>query len=116
MFIPIPLIASNLTQALATFDTANAVEFPAREAAFIAELQQLNDQLAAVKAKYAGTPVLATEPVFNYMAAAAGIKVVDAEGEFQKATQDGNDPPASAVARYREQLSSKAVKALIYNS
>jgi zinc/manganese transport system substrate-binding protein len=54
--------------------------------------------------------------VFDYMATALGLEIVDKDGAFQKAVEDGNDPPAEAVARFRQQLASGTVKALISNS
>ena len=42
-------------------------------------LKQVADKAAAIKAKFAGAPVTATEPVFGYMAAALGLTMRNAD-------------------------------------
>jgi zinc/manganese transport system substrate-binding protein len=110
-----PAVAQTVTQALSQKDPADQAYFVAQSQTFVSSLQPIQAQLAALQAKYGGTRILATEPIFNYTARAAGIVVLDAEGEFQKATQDGNDPPAFAVVKFRNQLMGGAARALIFN-
>jgi len=79
-------------------------------------LQPLQALCDSINQKYGGTPMIGTEPVFNYQAKACGLKMLDAEGDFQKATQDGNDPPAFAVVKFRDQLNNRVAKVLMFNN
>ncbi|HEX6513424.1 MAG TPA: zinc ABC transporter substrate-binding protein [Chloroflexota bacterium] len=111
-----PKVAQAIADSLSKLDPSNKSDFDAAVQKFNASLQPLQQQVAAIKSKDAGAKVLPTEPVFDYMADALGLDVVDKEGKFQKAVEEGNDPPADAVAQFRQQLTSRAIKALIYNA
>jgi len=111
-----PKVAQKLSQTLSQLDPADAAYFNGRLQSFDASEKAVADQVAAMKAKERGMKVLPTEPVFNYMAEEIGLDVVDKEGDFQRAVENGNDPPALAVATFRQQITSHAIKALIYNS
>ncbi|HVC33507.1 MAG TPA: zinc ABC transporter substrate-binding protein [Chloroflexota bacterium] len=111
-----PKVAQKLSATFTLLDPADKDYFAQRLRAFDASEKALDDQIAAMKAKDAGTAVLPTEPVFDYLAEALGLTIVDQEGAFQKAVEEGNDPPASAVAEFRQQIASHMIKAFIYNS
>jgi zinc/manganese transport system substrate-binding protein len=111
-----PRLAQVLTDRLSQLDPANSADFNAGLQRFNTSLKPLQDRIATMKAKDAGLKVLPTEPVFDYTADALGLEVVDKEGAFQRAVEEGNDPPADAVGKFRQQLASHAIKALIYNS
>lgn len=114
-FNTMPLLAQALTQALSEKDPSGQAYFEAQGRAFQASLQPIQHVAATIQQQYGGAAALATEPLWNYQAKACGITVRDAEGAFQKATQDGNDPPAAAVVRFREQLSTGAARFLVVN-
>ena len=111
-----PQVAQAVADRLGQLDPTAKSEVDAGLQKFNASLKPLQDRIAAIKAKSSGAKVLPTEPVFDYMAGALGLDVVDREGALQKAVEEGNDPPAEAIARFRQQLASGAIKALIYNS
>jgi zinc/manganese transport system substrate-binding protein len=70
--------------------------------------------VATLRAKYAGTPVVATEPVFGYMAEALGLKM---ENEaFQTAIMNETEPAASDIAAMEDAIRNGKVKILFYNS
>jgi zinc/manganese transport system substrate-binding protein len=77
-------------------------------------MKPVNDEVARLKARYGGTPVGATEPVFGYMADALGLNVLTPH-TFQKAIEEGEEPPAAAVAQMEDQLRNHQVKVLLYN-
>ncbi len=77
------------------------------------EIGALNSKIAAIKSKYAGTPVAATEPVFNNMSSALGF--VMENNRFQLAVMNGTEPSAQATAEFEQSLRSRAVKLLLYN-
>ena len=72
------------------------------------------ERIATLRNKYAGTAVTATEPVFDYMADALGLKMRN--GRFQLAVMNGTEPSAAAIAAFERDLRTRAVKVLLYNS
>jgi zinc/manganese transport system substrate-binding protein len=76
-------------------------------------MRALRERIAALRAKYAGTAVTATEPVFDYMADALGL--VMRNGRFQLAVMNGTEPGATAIAAFENDLRTRTVKVLLYN-
>lgn len=111
-----PKFAQSVADRLSQLDPSGKPDFDAGLQKFNGSLKPVQDRVASFKPKHAGGKVLPTEPVFDYMATALGLEIVDKDGAFQKAVEDGNDPPAEAVARFRQQLASRTVNALISNS
>jgi zinc/manganese transport system substrate-binding protein len=108
------MVATALAQAMATADPAHAASFTARSDQFLASLAPLGAKIAALRARFAGVPVAATEPVFAPMADALGL--VMREGSFQLAVMNGTEPAASDVARFEDDLRTRRVRALIVNT
>lgn len=71
-------------------------------------------RIASIKKQFGGTQVAATEDIFAYLAKAAGLDLVSPPA-FTEAVAEGNDPPASSVATFQQQLQSGNVKVLVYN-
>ena len=109
-----PAVATAIADALATIDPAHRDEYAARLKVFLASLAPLNEKIAAIRDRYAGTPVAATEPVFGYMAAALGLKMRNER--FQLAVMNDTEPAASDIAAFEKDLRGKTVKALLYNN
>jgi len=110
-----PRVARSLADTLTRLDPSDADYFAQRLQEFQASETAVDDRIAAIRARHAGTRVLATEPVLDYLTEALGLVVVDRDGAFQRAVEAGNDPPAAAVVAFREQITTRAVKVLIYN-
>ena len=110
-----PRVAAAAEAALVKLEPANAAYFAAREQAYLASLAPLTSKIAELKAKYAGAPVAFTEPVAGYLAQAIGLQVLTPKG-FQKAIEDGTDPPPADVATERDLLTGKKVRVLLFNS
>jgi zinc/manganese transport system substrate-binding protein len=108
-----PVFADALAAALARHDPAHQPLYEARRARFEAALKPLDDKIASLKQRYAGTPVTATEPVFGYMAAAIGLAMRNEA--FQRAVMNDTEPGASEIAAFQNDLRGHAVKLLIYN-
>ena len=108
-----PAVAGALASALAAADPAHKDEYAARLKSFLASLASLNEKIAAIRAKYAGTPVTATEPVFGYMAAALDLKMHNER--FQLAIMNGTEPGAREYAQFERELKSREVRVLFYN-
>jgi zinc/manganese transport system substrate-binding protein len=111
-----PKVARTLAMTLGQLDPSGKGYYDERLQTFMTSEKAVDDTIASIRARDHGDKVLPTEPVFDYMAEALGLTIVDQGGAFQRAVEDGNDPPASAVATFRGELASHAIKALIYNS
>lgn len=108
-----PAVARALAGALAAADPAHKDDYAARLKAFLASLALLNEKIAAIRGKYAGTAVAATEPIFGYMADALQLKV-DNE-HFQLAVMNATEPSARDVAAFERDLKTHRVRVLFYN-
>jgi zinc/manganese transport system substrate-binding protein len=108
-----PKVAGALAAALAAADPAHKDEYAARLKTFLASLSPLDEKIAAIRSKYAGTPVTATEPVFGYMAAALNLKMHSER--FQLAVMNGTEPGAREYAQFERELKAREVRVLFYN-
>jgi len=108
------VFANALADTLATLDRAHSADYQSRLAMFEKTMTSLADQVAALRRKYAGTPVTATEPVFGYMADALGLDMRNPR--FQLAVMNDTEPSAADIAAFQTDLRSRAVKVLIYNT
>lgn len=113
-FDNMPTIAQAITNALKQLDSKDAAFFDNNLATFMQSLTPLEQKIAAVKAKYAGTPVALTETIYLYQSIPEGLNVLT-PFEFMKAVAEGNDPPADTVATVNTQVNKRQVKILIYN-
>ncbi len=113
-----PAVVPKFARAAADFfvrvDPSGAPSYRARLLRFDAAYEPFPAKVSAMRAKFAGAPVGATEPIFENMAAALGMKILTSR-EFQKAVEEGEDPPARAIAQMQDQLHLRAIKVLIYN-
>ena len=109
-----PAVAHAVVKALDDADPAHKADYDANLATFLDSLKPIVDKVAAMKAKYEGTPVTATEPVFGYMSDAIGLKMHNPR--FQLAVMNSTEPSASDIAAFEKDLRAKQVRALIYNS
>lgn len=108
-----PAVADALATTLAAADPAHKDDYAARLNTFLSSLGPLNEKIAAISGKYAGTPVTASEPVFGYMADALKLKMRNAR--FQLAIMNNTEPSARDVAAFEHDLSAHQVKVMFYN-
>jgi zinc/manganese transport system substrate-binding protein len=106
-------LAAVLSAKLAGLDAEHGPDYAGRLASFEAAMAKLREHIAAMRAKYAGTAVTATEPVFDYMADALGLKMRN--GRFQLAVMNGTEPSAASIAAFERDLRTRTVKVLFYN-
>jgi len=107
-------VADRITADLTALDPSEAGYFDAQHTTFDTASAPYRAQLAAIKAKFAGTPVASTESIFVYLADYLDLKVVSPT-EFMQAVAEGNDPPAPSVAAFLDLISKKEAKVLVYN-
>jgi zinc/manganese transport system substrate-binding protein len=109
-------VIDQLTADYKALDAANAAYYDQQSVTFKNEaLREYKDLISDIQAKYAGTLVGITEPVFSYMAKALGLKILT-PATFIKAIDEGEDPSAADKATYDEQIRTKQIKVFIYNS
>jgi zinc/manganese transport system substrate-binding protein len=100
---------------LKRLDPTDRAYFDAQRRVLDTAMAPYRNRLAAIKAKFAGTPVASTESIFVYLAQYLGLNVISPP-EFMKAVAEGNDPPAPSVAQFQDQITKKQAKVLVYNS
>ncbi len=108
-----PAVAEAVANALAAIDPEGAEGYASRGQAFVASLETVNQKIAAVKQRFAGEPVTASEPVFGTMAAALGLAMRN-QG-FQTAIMNDTEPSASDIAAMESDLKGGKVKVFFYN-
>lgn len=107
-------VAKALAADLAEIDPAHRGAFADGAAAFERSLAPLNAKIAAMRQAYAGVAVIASEPVFDIMAQAIGLRMQG--GKFALAVMNNAEPGASEVADFEDQLKGRKVKAMLYNA
>ena len=78
-------------------------------------LKQYFDLIAQIKARYAGTPVGASESIFAMLAPALGLNLLTPPS-FLTAISEGTDPTAADKAAIDAQIKNKQIKVYVYNS
>ncbi len=109
-----PAVANAFADAMTKADSAHASDYATRLKTTLASLERINQRVAQLKAKYAGAPVTATEPVFGPMAEALGLTMRNQR--FQLAMMNDTEPSARDIAAFEKDLREHKVKVLIYNS
>jgi len=110
-----PKVADAATAALARLEPQNAAYFADQKVKYLATLKPVNDRIAALRTKYAGTPIAFTENVAGYLTDAIGLKVLTPPA-FMEAIESGTDPGPADVAAERDLITGRKVKALLYNA
>jgi zinc/manganese transport system substrate-binding protein len=78
-------------------------------------LKDYNDTIAAIRKKYTGVPVGATESIFVYIAQATGLNLVTPP-DYMKAISEGTDPSAGDKATVDQQVAGKKVRVMVFNT
>jgi zinc/manganese transport system substrate-binding protein len=109
-----PTVARAVSAALGAADPAHKSVYDANLATFLASLQPVDAKVAALRSRYKGQPVTATEPVFGYMSDAIGLDMRNLR--FQLAAMNDTEASASDIAAFERDLRERRVRVLIYNS
>jgi len=108
-----PAVARAIAAALMTADPAHAADYETRLATFLSSLKPIDDKIEAVRKKYAGAAVTASEPVFGYMATALGLAMRNKK--FQLAIMNDTEPAARDVAAFERDLKEHKVRVMFFN-
>jgi zinc/manganese transport system substrate-binding protein len=106
-----PKVAAMLAAALSKADPDHAAGYDARLKTTLAGLVRVQKRVAALRAKWVGRAVTATEPVFGPMAVAIGLTMHNRR--FQIAMMNDTEPSARDLAAFEDDL--HRVEALIVN-
>ncbi|OIJ97681.1 metal ABC transporter solute-binding protein, Zn/Mn family [Streptomyces monashensis] len=97
-------------------DPADAAYFDQQKTTFETKtLAGYNKLIADIKAKYAGTPIGASESIVTPLAEGLGLKMLTPE-TFLDAMSEGSDPTAKDKATIDQQIKNKQIKIYVYNS
>jgi zinc/manganese transport system substrate-binding protein len=108
-------VISAITAGYRRLDPADAGYFTRRQHWFEATaLARYNRLIAQIQARYAGTPVGASESIVSPLAAALGLKLLTPPG-FLTAISEGSEPTAGDKAAIDRQIASRQIKVYIYN-
>src|SRR6202142_3919328 len=108
-----PAAAKALAEAFAKADPAHKDGYDARLKTFLASLKPIDEKIAAIRGKFAGATVTASEPVFGYMANALGLKMRNER--FQLSIMNDTEPSAHDVAAFQDDLKGHKVRVMFYN-
>jgi zinc/manganese transport system substrate-binding protein len=105
-----------ITAAYKKADPTDAAYFDTQKTVFENQtLAQYNQLETDIKAKYAGTPIGASESIVSGLADSLGLKMLTPYS-FLKDISEGNDPTAADKSLIDQQIKTKAVKIYVYNS
>src|SRR5262249_35449605 len=97
-------------------DPADKAYFKHQQARFNSvDLRQYHALIAAVRARYAGTPVGASESIFAMLAPALGLRLLTPYS-FLKAISEGTEVSAADKLTIDRQISQHLIKIYVYNS
>lgn len=107
-------VADRITSEYSARRPADASYFSDRRARLSDAMKPYQDRVVAIRAKFSGVKVGATENVFAYLASALGLELISPP-EFMQAVAEGTEPPSAAVAEFQRQVSRKQIRVLVYN-
>jgi zinc/manganese transport system substrate-binding protein len=109
-------VTDAITAALKQADPADAGYFDQRHQQFLgAGLAGYHRLIAEIRARYAGTPVGASESVFSPLAEALGLRLITPPA-FLKAISQGTDPSVADKARIDAQIAGRQIAVYVLNS
>lgn len=107
-------VVDQMATDLSNLDPKDASYFHKNLTTLQSSLSVYQNRIVSIKQKYGGTKVAATEDIFVYLANASGLNLISPPA-FIQAIAEGNDPPASSITQFEQQLQNKEVKVLVYN-
>jgi zinc/manganese transport system substrate-binding protein len=109
-------VIDRITADYKKLDPANAAAYDQQKADFVANgLKQYQGLVAQIKQKYAGTAVGGTESIVSPLAADLSLKMLT-PAAFLTAISEGNDPTAKDKATFDDQIATKQIQVLLFNT
>ena len=110
----VKVAAKALAADLGAIDPIHKADYDSGAAAFLDSLKPLDAKIGEMHKKYAGQPIIASEPVFGYQAGLIGLDVHNEK--FALAIMNNAEPTTSEVAAFENDLKGHKVKAMLYNA
>lgn len=107
-------LAQALTNKLSTIDPQHKSIFQHNLSRFLQEHDKVLKEISTIKLQCVKTPVIATEPVFGYMADSMGLEMMGLD--FQWKVMNNTEPSPQMIANFQNVLNNKIAKILFYNS
>ncbi len=107
-------VADAVTTDLANTDASGADGYKLRTKMLHDAVTPVAEKAAAMRRKYDGIAITATEPVFDLMARHIGLEIRNVA--FARAVMNDTEPSARDVAAFEDDLKNHRVKALLYNT
>jgi zinc/manganese transport system substrate-binding protein len=105
-----------VTGDLEELDASDAAYFASRRSVLLANgLSQYHALIKQIRARYAGTPVGASESIFSPLAQGLGLQLVT-PATFLKAIAEGTDPTAADKETVDQQVKARQIKVFVFNS
>jgi len=109
-------VVDRIASDLANIDGANAPFFQQTGASYkTAGLKDYHDTINAIKSKYAGTKIGATESIVSYLGAGLGLDLITPY-TYLKAISEGTDPSPADKAEIQKEIDTRAIKVFVFNS
>ncbi|TMC54397.1 MAG: ABC transporter substrate-binding protein [Chloroflexi bacterium] len=109
-------VVDRMASDLARIDSTNAPAISQQAALYKSTgLRDYHDTVSAIKAKYAGTRVGATESIAAYLAEGTGLNLVTPYS-YLKAISEGTDPSAVDKAEVQNEIATRSIRVFIFNS
>jgi zinc/manganese transport system substrate-binding protein len=109
-------VVDQIASDLGKIDSADASYFAQQGARYKnTGLKGYHDTINAIKQKYSGTKVGATESIFSYLAAGTNLNLLTPYN-YLKAISEGTDPTAADKAEIQNEVTSKTIKVFVFNS
>lgn len=109
-------VIDRLTADYRAIDPADAADFDQLHTAYTTgALARYTRLIAEIRARYAGTPVGASESIFAPLSDALGLQLAT-PASFLRAVSEGSDPTAADKAAIDHQIRSGAIGVYVYNS
>jgi zinc/manganese transport system substrate-binding protein len=109
-------VIERITADYKKIDPADAADFDKLKNTYeTTTLAPYNQLISGIKAKYAGTPIGASESIVSPLAAGLGLKMLTPD-TFLSAVSEGTDPTAKDKAAIDQQIADKKIKVYVYNS
>ena len=109
-------VIEQITSDYKKLDPTDAAYFDRQQQQFeTTGLAQYHQLIADINAKYAGTPVGASESIFQGIAQATGLDLITPDG-YLTAISEGTDPTAADKSTVDTQINTNQIKVWIFNS
>lgn len=109
-----PLLAALLAEKFSKIQPENKTDFEANLNSFNLQYKEIYTLIKSIRSNYSGTKVIATEPIYGYMADALGFNMKGKK--FQWIIMNGSEPSPKVTADFIDELKSNTIKILYYSN